>query len=434
MAWQDIARVVAPTLATALGGPLAGVAASVAAQALLGSSKEDAAKVTPAQIIGKIGSITDPADMDKLKQAELDIQKFEADNNFRFSQLEEQDRQGARAMRETALASGNKTADWLSWLVMISFLVIAMIVVLGCGLILRGTISVDPANSQMWIAISGLIGGIVGYFSANANQVVGFYFGSSASSAAKSDALASNTQTAIDAIIQNQAKPSVVKTETGGTTVTTATGEPAADKLAASGNGAATGSGATGGTAKQPIPASARFDACVTFVLEREGGYSENPRDKGGPTNFGITQTTLQAWRQEAVSIEALKSMTQDEAKAIYHANYWNGARCDALPPGVDLTVFDAGVMSGPGQGVKFLQHAAGLQGAEVDGAVGQQTLASVTAAVPSRLIDEMASLRNDFYDDITAKSPDQQEFLEGWKSRVSLTQVRSQSMSKLWA
>jgi lysozyme family protein len=307
-------------------------------------------------------------------------------------------------------------------------------------LILRGTISVDPANSQMWIAISGLIGGIVGYFSANANQVVGFYFGSSASSAAKSDQLASNTQTAMDAIIQNQAKPAVVKTETGGTTVTTATGEPAADKLAASGKGGAAGSGAAGsgaagsGPAKQPIPASARFDACVTFVLEREGGYSENSRDKGGPTNFGITQTTLQAWRHNAVSAEEVKAMTQDEAKAIYHANYWNAARCDALPSGVDLSVFDAGVMSGPGQSVKFLQHAAGLQGAEVDGAVGQQTLASVTASVPSRLIDEIAALRNDFYEEIVAKSPDQKEFLEGWKSRVSLTQARAQSMSKLWA
>jgi lysozyme family protein len=433
--WQDIARVVAPTLATALGGPLAGVAASVAAQALLGSTPEAAAKVTPAQIIDKIGSIADPGDMAKLKQAELDVQKFEADNSFRFSQLAEQDRQGARVMRQTALASGNETADRLSWLVMVSFLAVAGVVVIGCGLILKGTVKVDPTNSQVWIAISGLVGGIVGYFSANANQVVGFYFGSSASSAAKSDQMASNTATAIDAIVQNQAKPSVVKTEAGGTTVTTATGEPAADKLVASASGSGTGGAAQTGGAKPPapLPASARFDACVTYVLEREGGFVQDHNDRGGPTNLGITQATLESWRHAAVTTDEVEALTPEEAKAIYHANYWNAARCDALPPGVDLSVFDAGVMSGPGQAVKFLQHASGLQGTEVDGAVGQQTLTAVTSATASRLIDEIAAQREIFYGEIVAKAPDQGPFLAGWKNRAGLTRTRAQSMCRLW-
>ena len=40
----------------------------------------------------------------------------------------------------------------------------------------------------------------------------------------------------------------------------------------------------------------------LASVFENEGGYSNKPADPGGPTNFGITQRTLAAWRKHPVT------------------------------------------------------------------------------------------------------------------------------------
>jgi lysozyme family protein len=79
------------------------------------------------------------------------------------------------------------------------------------------------------------------------------------------------------------------------------------------------------------------------------------------------------------------------------------------------------------------MQEAAGLHGAEVDGAVGKQTLDAVGAGTPAKLIDEIAASRMKFYDDIVARDPSQTRFLDGWKNRVKMTQARANSMARLW-
>ena len=33
------------------------------------------------------------------------------------------------------------------------------------------------------------------------------------------------------------------------------------------------------------------FNKLINFIFESEGGYSNNPYDKGGKTNYGITHS-----------------------------------------------------------------------------------------------------------------------------------------------
>ena len=89
------------------------------------------------------------------------------------------------------------------------------------------------------------------------------------------------------------------------------------------------------------------FETCVDFTLRQEGGFSDDPRDPGGATNFGITQGVLCAWRHTKCSVADVRDLTETEAASIYGALYWNPVRGDCLPSGIDLMVFDMGVNAG---------------------------------------------------------------------------------------
>jgi lysozyme family protein len=89
------------------------------------------------------------------------------------------------------------------------------------------------------------------------------------------------------------------------------------------------------------------FERALDVTLVYEGGYSNDPRDPGGPTNMGVTQKTLAAWRGEPVSAADVKALTLDEARKIYKAQYWDRVRADRLPTGVDFAVFDYAQIEG---------------------------------------------------------------------------------------
>lgn len=114
----------------------------------------------------------------------------------------------------------------------------------------------------------------------------------------------------------------------------------------------------------------------LDLVFGHEGGYSNVKTDKGGPTKFGITHTTLAAHRgKPSVSAREVQAMSREEAVEIYRRSYWGQAGGDLLPPGLDYAVFNSAVMSGPSRAVKILQAAVGVR---EDGQVGEQTLAAV--------------------------------------------------------
>lgn len=139
------------------------------------------------------------------------------------------------------------------------------------------------------------------------------------------------------------------------------------------------------------------YDFAIKEVLKSEGGYSNDPADSGGETNFGITQ------RETSIPV---RTMTVEQAKAIYKTKYWDAVNGDKLPAGVDYSVFDYGVNSGVGRSKKVLQQFKDKQGTELIDAINDE---------------RMAFLRN-----LVARRPKDQKFMKGWTSRVA--RVRSDS------
>lgn len=133
----------------------------------------------------------------------------------------------------------------------------------------------------------------------------------------------------------------------------------------------------------------------LKLSTNNEGGYSNHPRDPGGPTNHGITIATLRAHRGSA-TIADVKALSLDEANQIYVKNYWKPIWGDQLPAGLDYAVFDFGINSGPSRAVKTLQGL--LPGCAIDGVMGPKTIAAVLAYDTADLIRKYIDKRMTFF------------------------------------
>lgn len=159
------------------------------------------------------------------------------------------------------------------------------------------------------------------------------------------------------------------------------------------------------------------FYRCLAFTLREEGGYVDNASDPGGATNMGITLATLRDWIGDPnLQPSDVETLTEQVAAGIYCANFWNRLRCDALPPGVDLMVFDFSVNTGCQTAARLLQRAVGLSGDDVDGCIGPFTLRHADAAAPTALLESLRSAQKARYE----ASEDFTTFGRGWLARTA--------------
>ena len=101
------------------------------------------------------------------------------------------------------------------------------------------------------------------------------------------------------------------------------------------------------------------FKKALQFVLKWEGGYVNNPNDKGGATNKGITQGTYNSWLiSKGQQRKDVKFISQSEVEEIYYKNYWLKAGCQNMSKKFAVLVFDTAVNMGVGRVREFLQAA----------------------------------------------------------------------------
>ncbi|MEO9191488.1 MAG: glycosyl hydrolase 108 family protein [Acetobacteraceae bacterium] len=169
-----------------------------------------------------------------------------------------------------------------------------------------------------------------------------------------------------------------------------------------------------------------RFPACLAFTLKEEGGYVDDPADPGGATNMGITLATFRQWSDEPnVGAIAVQDMSVRTAQAIYRVLYWNPLRADALPAGVDLSVFDFGVNAGIWRSARVLQRAIGFTGDAVDGCIGPETLGAVGKGEPAAIIADLAERQAAFYRSLA----DFATFGRGWLARTQARRLAALAM-----
>ena len=170
-------------------------------------------------------------------------------------------------------------------------------------------------------------------------------------------------------------------------------------------------------------------DDYIDALIEREGGYTNHPADRGGPTCWGITEQVARAYGY----IGEIEAMPQSVARTIYLDKYWTAPRFDEVAvvcPAVAEELLDTGVNMGTGTAAKFLQRALNVLNREgklypdivVDGGVGRMTLAALGAYIKARgkdgetvLLRALNAQQGVRYIDLAERRPSQEEFLHGW-------------------
>ena len=174
------------------------------------------------------------------------------------------------------------------------------------------------------------------------------------------------------------------------------------------------------------------YDHCLGLILHHEGGYVNHPKDPGGETNKGVTKRVYENWCIEQDLFQKdMKDLKISDVAPIYKQNYWDRCKCDSLPDGVDLCVFDFGVNAGTGRGARFLQKCVG---AVADGAIGPNTLRQVdewvnTFKSTEDLITDYSDRRRNYYKRLKTFST----FGKGWLRRVEETELEALKLAGVY-
>ena len=94
------------------------------------------------------------------------------------------------------------------------------------------------------------------------------------------------------------------------------------------------------------------FSKISSVILQHEGGYVNDPNDRGGETNMGITIATWRAYAPSDLGIEAttntLRNMTKEQAEIIYYNHYWEPKGfCKLETIKIALMLYDWTITSG---------------------------------------------------------------------------------------
>ncbi|WP_151768832.1 glycoside hydrolase family 108 protein [Acinetobacter oleivorans] len=171
-------------------------------------------------------------------------------------------------------------------------------------------------------------------------------------------------------------------------------------------------------------------------LIQREGGYVNNPADQGGPTKYGITEVVARTNGFKG----NMKDLPLDVANSIYRKNYWTAPRFDQvniISSSVAEELLDTGVNCGTGFAKPLLQRAlnllnnqgrAGWTDLAVDGIYGPATLNALKTYLANRgkegekvLVRVLNIMQGQRYIEICERNPSQEQFFYGWISnRIS--------------
>lgn len=172
---------------------------------------------------------------------------------------------------------------------------------------------------------------------------------------------------------------------------------------------------------------SKNFENAFEKLIGLEGGYVNDPDDKGGETKFGISKRSY--------PYVNIKDLTLEEAQVIYKRDFWDKFKGDLLPFSVAEELFELSVNVGAFRATFILQttinllnrNEASYKDVRVDGRFGEKTFESLKLCIKENKEDLIFNLLNILqgahYIELMINEPVYEKYI-GWFKRVEVKKL----------
>ena len=166
----------------------------------------------------------------------------------------------------------------------------------------------------------------------------------------------------------------------------------------------------------------AKIEPLASKIFKWEGGFSDDPIDRGGATNMGVT---IRTWRQvgydkdgdQDIDIDDLCLLTREDATMVLKHFYWNRWRAGEIQSQAIANILVDWVWCSGKWGIVIPQR---ILGVDDDGLVGRITLQAVNSMEPEVLHSLIVKARKRFIKRIIYRDPNQKRFEKGWLNRLN--------------
>lgn len=166
----------------------------------------------------------------------------------------------------------------------------------------------------------------------------------------------------------------------------------------------------------------ARVEFLTPKILQWEGKFVDDPDDKGGATNMGVTLST---WKQVGYDKDGDGDIDRDDIKLLSIADvtkvlkkfYWDRWKADYIQNQSVANILVDWVWCSGKWGIVIPQRLLGLPD---DGIVGPNTIAAVNNQNPADFHTKVYNARVAFIKNIIKNDPSQKKFEKGWMNRLN--------------
>lgn len=159
------------------------------------------------------------------------------------------------------------------------------------------------------------------------------------------------------------------------------------------------------------------FDKAFERVIGHEGGFQNDPKDRGnwttGVVGQGVNKGTKFGISAMSYPNEDIKNLTLQRAKELYKRDFWDKNSLESLHASVQYQMFDAAVNHGRGNAARMLQRA--LKVAD-DGIIGNLTLQAYKKMTENDILLRFLAERLEFMTKISTFST----YGRGWSVRIA--------------
>ena len=163
-------------------------------------------------------------------------------------------------------------------------------------------------------------------------------------------------------------------------------------------------------------------------ILKWEGGYANDPVDRGGATNMGVTIGTATGYYNKGaknfdkngdgrITADDIKALTKEDFTYVLR-KFWDHCRADEINnQSIAEIIVDWAWGSGPGTAMKKVSRVLGLNPSTK---MTDEMLAKINGWQPQEdLFNKIWHAREGHFNGIVSNNPSQRKFIKGWMRRL---------------